>query len=125
MTELRDIDPSSPFLAQLHGPDDGQPVVLIEPYVVPDGQTEEFLATWHQVTLFMKAQPGYVTGQLYRGTSGSHVLAHTAVWENLGALQQAVTSEEFRKIVRRSPDGTVALPVIVRQAAVPGICVGS
>jgi heme oxygenase (mycobilin-producing) len=41
-------------------------VVLINPFEVPKGKDEEFLAEWEAAKAFMERQPGYVSTRLHR-----------------------------------------------------------
>ncbi|WP_405728482.1 antibiotic biosynthesis monooxygenase [Streptomyces sp. NBC_01537] len=124
MLELRHLDPSHPFQAQLQGPDDGQPITLVNTFVAPEGQAEEVIDIWRHDALYMKAQPGFVEAQLYRGIGDCHVLTNVAVWESLTALRNAFMTDEFQSMLSRYPDGAVAHPVAVHKQAVPGVCVG-
>ncbi|MFD4603079.1 antibiotic biosynthesis monooxygenase family protein [Streptomyces sp. NPDC058464] len=124
MIELKDVDAASAsFLAQLQGPDDGQPVTLVNTFVAPQGQVDEVISVWRQDSLIMKAQPGLVSAQLYRGIGDSHVLTNVAVWESLSALRNAFNTPEFQKTLPLYPDGSVAYPSLMRKEAVPGVCV--
>jgi heme-degrading monooxygenase HmoA len=123
MIELSDLDPSVPFLTQLQGPDDGRPVTLINTFLAPDGQVDKVIDVWRQDSLLMKAQPGYVSAQLYRGIGDSRVLTNVAVWESLTSLRNAFLREEFQHTLTLYPDGSVSHPVVVRTVAVPGVCV--
>jgi hypothetical protein len=41
-------------------------VVLINPFEVPEGKDEEFLAEWEAAKAFMERQPGYIVTRLHR-----------------------------------------------------------
>jgi heme-degrading monooxygenase HmoA len=71
----------------------------------------------------MKAQPGFISTQLHRGTVGSRVLVNVAVWESAEALSAAFGSPDFQQALARYPDGTVARPHLVQKVAVGNICV--
>ncbi|WP_413810790.1 antibiotic biosynthesis monooxygenase family protein [Streptomyces sp. OE57] len=124
MIELNDMDPSNPFPQQLQGPDDGQPITLINTFVAPEGQIDKVLDVWREDALVMKSQPGFISSQLYRGIGDSNVLTNVAVWENLSSLRKAFMTEQFQSTLARYPDGSVAHPVVVRKRAVPGVCLG-
>ncbi|MEU6607127.1 antibiotic biosynthesis monooxygenase family protein [Streptomyces shenzhenensis] len=124
MIELKNLDPSDAFLAVLQGPDDGQPITLINTFAAPDGQTDKILDIWREDALIMKAQPGLISAQLYRGIGDSHVLTNVAVWENLTCLRNAFMTEKFQSTLAHYPDGAAAYPVIMRKQAVPAVCVG-
>ena len=61
--------------------------------------------------------------QLYAGVGASRVMTNIAVWESAEALKNALSQDEWRQGLEMPPEGTVAYPVLVRKAAVPGICV--
>lgn len=123
MIELRDIDPSTPFLAQLQGPDDGQPITLVNTFVVPEEGIDEVIDVWRQDSMIMKAQPGFISAQLHRGIGDGRVLTNVAVWESLTSLRNAFMTEEFQNTLPLYPDGSLAFPVVMRRKAVPGVCV--
>ncbi|MDN3055068.1 antibiotic biosynthesis monooxygenase [Streptomyces sp. SRF1] len=123
MIQLNDLDRSTPFLAQLQGPDDGRPVTLINTFLAPEGQVDKVIDVWRQDSLIMKAQPGFVSAQLYRGTADSRVLTNVAVWETLTSLKDAFAREEFQGTLTLYPDGSLSQPVVTRAVAVPGVCV--
>ncbi|MFC9502765.1 antibiotic biosynthesis monooxygenase family protein [Streptomyces sp. NPDC057002] len=123
MIELRDLDTSAPFLTQLQGLDDGQPITFVNTFITPEGQIDKVIDVWRQDSLIMKAQPGFVSAQLYRGTGDSRVLTNVAVWETLTSLKNAFLREEFQNTLPLYPDGTLCHPLVVRAASVPGVCV--
>ncbi|WP_030599232.1 antibiotic biosynthesis monooxygenase family protein [Streptomyces fulvoviolaceus] len=123
MIELKDLDPSSPFMGQLMGPDDGQPVTIINTFLAPEGQIDKVIDVWRQDSFVMKAQPGFISAQLHRGIGGSHILTNVAVWETLTSLKNAFMQEEFQKTLTLYPDGSLAYPILVRKVAVAGVCV--
>ncbi|WP_405728456.1 antibiotic biosynthesis monooxygenase [Streptomyces sp. NBC_01537] len=123
MIELRDIDPSTPFLAQLQGPDDGQPITLVNTFVVPEGGIDKVIDVWRQDSMIMKAQPGFVSAQLHRAIGDGRVLTNVAVWESLTSLRNAFMSQEFQNTLPLYPDGSLAFPVVMRREAVAGVCV--
>ena len=123
MIDLKDIDRSAPFLAELQGPDDGRPITIINTLVVPEGQMDKVIDVWRQDSMIMKAQPGWVSAQLYRGIGNSSVVTNVSVWESLTALKNAFMTEEFQNTLPLYPDGSASYPVLVRQEAVAGVCV--
>src|SRR5215813_5256297 len=42
------------------------PVILINPFEVPEGKDEAFLAEWEAAKAFMERQPGYLSTRLHR-----------------------------------------------------------
>ncbi|MFI8442133.1 antibiotic biosynthesis monooxygenase family protein [Streptomyces rochei] len=123
MIETKDLDSSAPFLAQLQGPDDGQPVTLVNTFLAPEGRTEKVIDVWRQDSLIMKTQPGFVSAQLYQGLGDSRLLTNVAVWESLSQLRDAFLTAEFQSTLTLYPDGSISHPVVMRTLAVPGVCV--
>jgi heme-degrading monooxygenase HmoA len=121
MIEIKDIDPTHPFVAQFDeaGAD---PVVVINTFVYPDGAYGEVVEAWRLDSEVMKASPGYVSAQLYGGV-GSNVLTTVAVWESAAHLKAAFYSKAFQDLLAAYPDGTVAYPHLERRIAVPNVCV--
>lgn len=119
--DLRDLDPSSPFLAQLK--EDTGPVVLVNSFVVPDGAMEEVLACWQADAGYLKGCPGFISAQLHRGTGGSRLLVNVAVWESTAALAQAFADPDFQTKAHQYPDGLVSYPHVLERVAVEGVCV--
>jgi hypothetical protein len=76
---LRD-DAAYRFVAIAPGPgyevahEDGEPdgaggVVLVEPFAVPSGDDERFLAAWHEAHAALAAHRGYLGARLYRSAA--------------------------------------------------------
>ena len=120
--EVRDINPSRPFSTQLAGADKG-PVTVIEMYLAPEGTVEAWIESWSKHAHLMKAQPGFISSQLYRGVGESRALTDVTVWESAAALQNAISSQEHHETLSSTPDGSVAYPILMRRTAVNGICV--
>jgi heme-degrading monooxygenase HmoA len=122
MVKLDDLDPSTPFQAQLLTQDQG-PVVLVNTFVVPTGGMETFLELWQETAKYMKRCPGHVSTQLHRGIAGSNALVNVSVWESAQTLRQAHANPEFRDKIKGYPDGTVSSPHLFQKVAVEGVCV--
>lgn len=123
MIDLKDLDASVPFLKELQGPDDGRPITIINTFVVPEGQMDKVIDVWRQDSMIMKAQPGWVSAQLYRGIGSSNVVTNVSVWESLTSLKNAFLTPDFQNTLPLYPDGSISYPVLVRQEAVAGVCV--
>jgi heme-degrading monooxygenase HmoA len=119
--EIKNIDPSQPFITQLQEADSG-PVTVINTFVYPEGEFEAVVEAWRKDSMVMIASPGFISAQLYRGI-GSNVLTNVAVWESAAQLKAAFQSKEFQDLLALYPDGTVAYPHLERKIAVPGVCV--
>lgn len=108
MAELRNLDPGTPLFAQFR--QETGPVVLTNTFVVPEERTEEFLTLFRRQAAFMKAQPGFVSLRMHRGTAGSRLLMNVAVWESSGALAAAFGRPEFQRLAAESPADVVSYP---------------
>lgn len=121
MPTLEHLDPETPIHAQFQ--EKTGPIVLVNTFTVPADRTEEFLALWQEDAAFMKAQPGFISTQMHRGTAGSRILVNIAVWESTEALARAHALPAFRALTEKLPDYIVARPHILEKVAVDGICV--
>jgi heme-degrading monooxygenase HmoA len=119
--QRREMDEHVTYLEQLQA--DGGPVVLINQFNVAPEDVERFLAVWADDAGFMKAQTGFISTQLHRGTAGSTTFINVAVWESAGELGQAFRSPEFQRRAAGYPDSAIAAPHVFEKVAVPGICV--
>jgi quinol monooxygenase YgiN len=70
MAKLQSLDPHTPMFAQFK--ETTGPIVLANTFVVPKERTESFLALFRSQAEFMKAQPGFVSLQMHKGTAASH-----------------------------------------------------
>lgn len=77
-----------------------QPVVLINPFVVPKGEEEEFVKKWSEISDLFKSTPGFINAKLHRSLNPNAPFAfvNIARWESLAAFKAAVTSPEFKEI---------------------------
>jgi heme-degrading monooxygenase HmoA len=122
MISLATLDESTPYLGQLK--ETAGPVTIINTFVAPEGKTDEVLAAWKDDAAYMKAQPGLISAQLFRGIGGSRIFTNVAVWESTGHLLAAFGTPEFAQHLAHYPEGTVAYPHLYQKAAVEGICEG-
>ncbi|MDA3629258.1 antibiotic biosynthesis monooxygenase [Saccharopolyspora sp. WRP15-2] len=113
MAELQSLDPNTPIFAQFK--EKTGPIVLANTFFVPEERTEEFLSLFRRQAEFMKAQPGFVSLQMHRGTAGSRLLMNVAVWESTEALATAFGRPEFQRMAAESPDDIVSYPHIFEQ----------
>ena len=118
---LREMDERTTYMEQLQA-DDG-PVVLINQFNLEPDDVEAFLDVWADDAAYMKAQPGFISTQLHRGTAGSTTFVNVALWESAQALGAAFASPEFQRAVDRYPENAVAAPHVFERVAVPGVCV--
>ncbi|MFC0602015.1 antibiotic biosynthesis monooxygenase family protein [Streptomyces palmae] len=113
MAKLQSLDPNTPMFAQLK--EKTGPIVLANTFVVPKERTEAFLALFHRQAEFMKAQPGFVSLRMHKGTAGSELLMNVAVWESTEALAAALGSPEFQRMAAEFPEDVVSYPHIFEQ----------
>ncbi|WP_020658422.1 antibiotic biosynthesis monooxygenase family protein [Amycolatopsis benzoatilytica] len=108
MAQLQSLDPKTPIFAQFQ--EKAGPVVLANTFVVPPEKTESFLALFRRQAEFMRAQPGFVSLRMHRGTAGSRLLMNVAVWESAEALATAFGDPEFQRLAAESPEDIVSYP---------------
>src|SRR5215469_8800188 len=102
MATLHSLDPHTPMFAQFRAKTG--PIVLANTFVVPKHRTESFLALFRRQAEFMRAQPGFVSLRMHKGTADSQLLMNVAVWESTEALATALGSPEFQRMAAESPD---------------------
>jgi heme-degrading monooxygenase HmoA len=93
------------------------PVILINPFEVPEGTNDEdFLRGWERAAEYMRQQPGFVSTRLHRalGADARFRFINVAEWESPQTFQAAVGSEQFREIARGAAPGSPALYEVVR-----------
>jgi heme-degrading monooxygenase HmoA len=73
------------------------PVVLINPFEVPEGKDEAFLAEWEAAKAFMERQPGYISTRLHRSLApnAQFRFINVAEWETVEHFQTALHHPEF------------------------------
>ncbi|MER5275048.1 antibiotic biosynthesis monooxygenase family protein [Streptomyces sp. NPDC002809] len=113
MAELQSLDPHTQMFAQFK--EKTGPIVLANTFFVPKERAEAFLALFRRQSDFMRAQPGFVSLRMHRGTAGSRLLMNIAVWESTEALATAFGSTEFQRMAAEFPDGIVSYPHIFEQ----------
>jgi len=74
------------------------PVILINAFEVPEGQDDEFLASWERSRDFLRKQPGYLTTRLHRSLApdADFRYVNVARWESAAAFRAATAQPEFR-----------------------------
>lgn len=114
-----DLDAKNPFVKQVQ--QDRGPVTLINTFVVPQGQMDEFLRVWKLDAAIMKAQPGFLSAQLYSGIE-SNVIINVANWETAANLAQAISSPDFLENLKAYPEGLKVYPQLLEKMAIPNLC---
>ena len=71
-----------------------EPLILINPFVVPAGSEDDAIAMWMQARDFLQTQPGYISTKLHRSLSpdATFALINVAEWESMEAFQAATTA---------------------------------
>ena len=113
MAQLKSLDPSTPMFAQFT--EKTGPIVLANTFLVPQERAEAFLPLFRRQAEFMKAQPGFVSLRMHKGTAGSRLLMNVAVWESTEAIAAAFGSPEFQRMAAEFPDDIVSYPHIFEQ----------
>lgn len=113
MAKLQSLDPDTPMFAQFK--EETGPIVLANTFFVPKERTEEFTTLFRRQAEFMKAQPGFLSMQMHKGTAGSQLLMNVAVWESTEALATALGNPEFQHMAAESPGDVVSYPHIFEQ----------
>ena len=124
MAKITELDQQVPVRDQIGAADPG-PVVVINTFAVPDAETDRFLDAWAANAAFFKAQPGFISTQLYRGLAGSHAFVSEALWESLEKFRKAFANPDGQKTLALFPDAVTVTPHLFRRIAVPDICLGS
>ncbi|PSL05982.1 heme-degrading monooxygenase HmoA [Haloactinopolyspora alba] len=117
---IDEMDASTPLMSQLQ--QETGSITLVNTITVPREVREEFLRNWRDDASFMKAQPGFISTQLYQGTADSQMMINVAVWESTEALFKAFSDPEFQQKSAKYPDGVVAYPHVYQKVAVEGVC---
>jgi heme-degrading monooxygenase HmoA len=80
-------------------------VVLINPFEVPEGKDEAFLAEWEAAKAFMERQPGYIATRLHRSLipNARFRFINVAEWASVEDFQAALNHPEFIKLRDATP----------------------
>lgn len=113
MAKLKNLDPTTPMFAQFK--ERTGRIVLANTFIVPKERAESFLALFRRQAEFMKAQPGFVSVQMHKGTADSQLLMNVAVWESTEALATAFGRPDFQRMAAESPADIVSYPHIFEQ----------
>ena len=73
---------------------DTPPVVLINPFIVPEGKVDEAIAAWEVSRDFLAEQPGYISTKLHQSlaTDAQYQLINVAVWSSPEAFKAATAA---------------------------------
>ena len=85
-------------------PDVAGGVVLINPFEVPDGEEERFLAGWDQARGALAPQRGYLGTRLHRSVgSADFRFVNVAGWSSPLMFARALQRPEFQQAARAMP----------------------
>src|ERR1700733_6976824 len=116
MLELLELDGAVSIGKQLN--DDGkEPVVLINVFHVAPENADGLISAWAEDARYFKAQPGFISTQLYRGIAGRGTYLNHAVWESVAAFGAAFSNPIFRTKLQHYPDGATGSPHLFRKLA--------
>jgi len=101
---FREMDQRVTYQKQLQ--EDACPVVLINEFNVAPEDTERFLEVWADDAAHMKQQPGFISTQLHRGTTGSTTFVNAAA----GSRQERSPRRSARPGFRNAPPATPKTP---------------
>ena len=99
-------------------------LVLINPFIVPEGKLEESIKYWESHRDFMQKQPGYVSTKLHQAQENQsflgeakYQLINIAIWESQEAFNSAAQKmrSELGGIVVEGLTGNPALYQIIRE----------
>lgn len=71
-----------------------EPVILINPFVVPSGSEDDAISMWKTARDFLAQQPGYISTKLHRSLSSDakYALVNVAQWESIDAFRAATAA---------------------------------
>lgn len=77
-----------------------QPVILINPFIVPQGEEDKFFKKYDEVSAMLQSKPGFIKASLHRTLNPNAPFAFVNVnyWESLAAFKAAITSPEFQEL---------------------------
>jgi heme-degrading monooxygenase HmoA len=80
-------------------------VVLINPFEVPEGQEEAFLASWRTAAEFMRQTEGFISIRLHKSLDPTTKFrfVNVAEWASPQQFEAAVRSVTFQEIARKMP----------------------
>lgn len=121
MLLLQSMDRVSPIEAQLA--QETGPVVLINLLTVDKDDEAAMLHAWTDDAHFMRAQPGFISTQLYRAVGEECAYLNHATWESSAAFRDAFTHPDFMAKLSDYPSSAIASPHLYEKVAVPSVCV--
>ncbi len=80
-------------------------VVLINPFEVPAGREDEFVARWQEAADYMRRREGFVSTRLHQSLdpTGAFRFVNVAVWQSPEHFRRAVGTPEFQELSGACP----------------------
>jgi len=93
------------------------PVVLINPFEVPQGQEEAFLKGWREAAEHLRQAPGFLSTRLHESLDpqAKFRFVNVAEWASPQHFQAAMSSEAFQQSRGKMP--FTAFPALYRVIA--------
>jgi len=90
------------------------PIVLINPFEVPQGQEEAFIKGWREAAEQLRQAPGFLSTRLHESLDpqARFRFINVAEWESPQHFQAAMSSEAFQQMRRHMP--WTAYPALYR-----------
>ena len=81
------------------------PIVLINPFEVPQGQEEAFLKGWREAAKVLRQAPGFLSTRLHESIDpqAKFRFVNVAEWESPQHFQAAMSSEAFQQSRGKMP----------------------
>ena len=81
----------NPVLAADKTSSTGEPVILINAFIVPEGKAAESIAFWKKAADFMRVQPGYISTALHQAIlpNAKFELINIAKWRSVKDFKNA------------------------------------
>jgi len=77
-------------------------IVLINPFEVPEGEEEQFLAGWRAAADHLRQQQGFVSTRMHQSLDPTtrFRFVNVAEWASAGHYRRAVSSPQFQTFAR-------------------------
>src|SRR6476661_71035 len=81
----------------------GQPVTLINSFVVPEGRDDDFMKLWMETSEYFRAQPGFLSLRLHKAVTpgAQYRYVNVARWASDAEYRAPHTTDEFRTLLSR------------------------
>ncbi|MDQ2902511.1 MAG: antibiotic biosynthesis monooxygenase [Ktedonobacteraceae bacterium] len=69
--------------------------------IIPTGREDEMYAFWEWASTFVRRQPGYIRGQLWRDTADPQQFTELHIWQRAEDSATYRATEQFRVVIER------------------------